>query len=104
MGGQAAVALQPETLSSENLAARLSWRVPRVRFDDTPLSEAVAAFNAYSDTRLDLDPALGSLRIGGIVRADNTDTFLRLLASEFGIEALRGDGRIQLVRKRTANE
>lgn len=75
----------PEAMPEDEVETRLAWRVPRIRFADTPLSEAVAVFNRYSSSRLVLDPALAELRIGGVVRADNTDSFLRLLKNEFGI-------------------
>jgi len=68
------------------LADRLAWRVPRLEFSGTPLAEALALFNRHSAVHLSLaDPRLGTLKLSGIVRADNTDTLLQLLQSEFGL-------------------
>lgn len=90
----------PIALAAEEVAERLSWRAPRIRFSNTPLVEAVQVFNRHSAARLVLDPELGGLRIGGSVRADNTDSFLLLLSAEFGITPEDGaDGTVRLRRR-----
>jgi transmembrane sensor len=76
----------PEDVPLHELESRLSWRIPPLRFSNTPLAEAVALFNQHSSARLVLDPALAGLRIGGAVRPGNIEPFLLLLKNEFGIE------------------
>jgi transmembrane sensor len=89
----------PEEIAPHELESRLAWRAPRIHFVNTPLSEAVALFNQHSSAKLMLEPTLAELRIGGVVRADNTDPFLRLLKREFEIEGtLNADGTIRLRR------
>jgi transmembrane sensor len=91
-------------VDEKELHERQSWRVPRLEFVGTPLADAVATFNEHAarwtDTRLELgDPNLSQLRLSGIIRADNTEILLRVLATEFGISAERRDDVIVL-RKR----
>jgi transmembrane sensor len=78
----------PQSLSPAELSQRLAWRIPRLEFTRTPLREAIALVNPYNAVKLSLaDPALGEIRISGLLRADNTDTLLRLLEGEHGIRA-----------------
>ena len=85
-----------------DLAEQLAWRVPRLELNDTPLREAVALFNRHSRVRLELaTPALGDLRVSGVVRADNTPALLQLLRADYGIEAEpTGDRAFVLSRRR----
>ena len=110
----AAVAVAPDDLvpnapapvvlavSAPELAERLAWRVPRLEFNDTPLREAVVLFNRHGNVRLSLAaPALGELRVSGVVRADNTSALLQLLRADYGVEAQRlGEGEFVLSRPR----
>ncbi|MBI4622655.1 MAG: FecR domain-containing protein [Verrucomicrobia bacterium] len=90
----------PESIAAIELAAHLSWRAPRIRFSNTPLFEAVAIFNQRNSEKLVIDEALAELRIGGVVRADNTRTFLIFLKNEFGIEPTAGPGGTIQLRRR----
>jgi transmembrane sensor len=79
-----------QSLSPAELSQRLAWRIPRLEFTRTPLREALDMVNVYNSVKLALaDPALGEIRISGLLRADNTDTLLRLLEAEHGIRAER---------------
>ena len=40
----------------------------RVRFDDTPLADAVAEMNRYNHTAIEIDPAIADTRISGSFR------------------------------------
>jgi transmembrane sensor len=88
--GPAAVTSMPATA----LADALSWQKPRFEFSSTPLSVAVDAFNrraaSRSGPRLSIgDPALAAVRIGGSLRADDVEDFVRLLGYTEGIRAER---------------
>ncbi len=79
-------------LSAADIQARLAWRVPRLKFAATPLAQVVAMFNEHAvvgrDARLVLAPGTpADLRVSGVLRADDVDSLLRLLAGEFGISA-----------------
>jgi transmembrane sensor len=89
-------------VSAPELAEQLAWRVPRLEFNDTPLREAVELFNRHGNVRLTLAaPALGDLRVSGIVRADNAPALLQLLRADYGVEAQRlGDREFELSRPR----
>jgi transmembrane sensor len=80
-------------LSAAEIGDRLAWRAPRLEFTRTPLSEVLPLVNRHNRAQIRLaDPALGQVRISGILRADNLDTLLQLLEDEY---ALRGEWRGQ---------
>lgn len=85
-GTAAAVMPRITRVSPSEMEARLSWRVPRLEFNATPLEEAVALMNRHGRTRLVLeDRALGSLQVSGTVRADNALALVRLLELQYGL-------------------
>ncbi len=88
-----------EQLSAPEVARELAWRMPQLTLSATRLSEVIPVFNRYGPERLVLDPALGELRLGGVLRADNTPALLSLLKNEFGVEAERRDGALWLCRR-----
>ena len=100
-GYRCVVALEQEVAGVPEVAGytqaerdeRLSWRVPRLEFSATPLVQALPMFNDYARVKLVIaDPSLEGLELSGVLRADNTDSLLRLLEREFGIKAEpRGD-------------
>jgi transmembrane sensor len=68
-------------VSSEEIRRRLDWQAPRLKFDETALTEVVAEFNRRNRHQLVLgDNAVGAERIGGSFRPDNVEAFVRLLA------------------------
>lgn len=76
---------------------RLAWRSGYLAFDDTRLQDAVAEFNRYNSRQLVIaDPALADMRIGGNLRANNVDAFVRVLEQGFPIDARPEDKRILL--------
>jgi transmembrane sensor len=98
--GNAAPAQQVTTLSKTDIEQHLAWRVPRLEFAGTPLAQALPMFNQHGRVQLSLaDPALGQLQLSGVLRADDTETLLRLLEGEFGLIAESSGGEI-LIRRR----
>ncbi len=93
-------ALAIESVSAPEVSERLSWRIPRLEFTQTPLVEVIEMINKHGRARLSLgDRSLGGFRISGVLRADHIDTLLRLLDAEDGIKAEhRPDGEIVLSR------
>lgn len=99
-----ATAPQVEAMTASELSERLAWRAPKLEFTGTPLSEAIALLNeqaikaaavGYEAPRYAIaDPSIGSLRISGLFRVDNTESFVRLLENGFGIVAESRDGKI----------
>jgi transmembrane sensor len=87
----------PMALSSDEIAQRLAWRAPKLEFSELPLAEAIALINRYNRVQFAIaEPGLARLRISGVFRADNTDTFVRLLEGTCGIQAERSGDRILL--------
>jgi transmembrane sensor len=83
-----------------DIAQRLSWRVPRLRFSGTPLVEAIPLFNRHSSLQLVIgDPEVGNLKLSGTLRADNTDSLVQLLQIEFAIKA-EPRGKFEIVLRR----
>jgi transmembrane sensor len=89
-------------IDEAEMTERLSWRVPRLDLSGTTLDVAVETFNRHSKVKLVIgDPSLARLQVSGIVRADQADALVRLLADNFGVTAdLRGNERVLLRRAR----
>lgn len=103
------VALQPvaaaapavQTVAPAQIAERLAWLNPRVEFSGAPLTEVVAVLNRYNRTRFTLgDPALAGVPLSGLFRADDPETFTRLLETGFGITSERRGDEIILRKGR----
>ncbi|MDP3073052.1 MAG: FecR domain-containing protein [Opitutaceae bacterium] len=87
-------------LTAAELDRRLAWRVPLLEFSDAPLAEVVRLFVEHGRVRLAIgDPALRNVRVSGILRADNTDALLQLLAADHAIEIESRAGEIILRRR-----
>ncbi len=73
------------TLTAEELAERLSWRVPRLDFADATIATAAKLFNAHSALKLRVvDEGIAEQRITGVFRVDNVEGFVRAL--EVGLD------------------
>ena len=60
--------------------------MPRLEFSELPLAEAVQLMNRHNRVRFTIpDPDVSRLRISGPFRADNIETFVRLLEGTCGI-------------------
>jgi transmembrane sensor len=87
-------------LAARESDQKLSWRVPRLQLNDTPLREVVAAINAHTAARLELaDAELGSLEVCGVLRVDNIDTLLTMLERNYGVRAERNDAGVAILRR-----
>jgi transmembrane sensor len=101
------VELAPKTTSppvvkpvdASEVAELLAWRAPRFEFTGTPLAEAVALMNRHNVVQLVIvDPAIAGLEVSGYFRADNDETFLRLIEQGLGLKSER-DGHKVLLRR-----
>lgn len=92
--------VQAESMAAAEMAERLAWRVPRLEFSGTPLSEAIVMFNRYNRVQFALaEPALRDLKVSGFLRADKTETFIRLLETDFNLTAERRDADEIVLRR-----
>jgi transmembrane sensor len=88
-------------LSADEINRRLAWRVPRFEFTGTPLAKVVQMFNERGYLHLTLgDPALENVCVSGVLRADNAEALLQLLAADHGVESDRSANTIVLWRQR----
>lgn len=75
-------------ISSEDVRRELAWQVPMLKFDETPLAEAIVEFNRRNRHQLVLgDTAVGAELIGGKFSPDNVEAFVRLLAVTNNVRA-----------------
>jgi transmembrane sensor len=76
-----------------------AWEHGRVEFEATPLAEAASEMNRYSKSHVTVaDPDTAQLRVGGVFRAGDSDEFVRIVTSAFGLEADHRGGDIVLSR------
>jgi len=87
-------------VSAVEFQDRMGWRVPRLDLSGTPLSEVIPVFKKHSGVTIVLDdPSIGDIKLSGVLRADNIDALLQLLASNYGILSTpRGPGEIVLAK------
>jgi transmembrane sensor len=98
--------LPPVTLvSPQEFSERLVWRTPKLEFSEVPLSEAVAIINresiASDEKRVRFvvaDESLARLPVSGVIAADSTDTFVRLLQGTLPINAERTGDTVILTK------
>lgn len=77
----------------------LAWRDGLLRFDQTPLRDAVAEFNRYNKRQLVIeDAAVGDVRIGGTIQASNVQSFTRLLHDAYGLRIERTSQSVKISR------
>ena len=88
------------TLTPGQIDERMAWRVPRLDLSGTPLDEVIALFNQYGHANFVLaDPALGRLRLTGVLRVDHPELLVRVVERDLGIRAERRDsGEILLFK------
>ncbi len=94
-----------QAIHSVDSSANLSWARGDIVFRRTPLADAVAEINRYTETKLQFaDPTLGQLQINGVFHISDIDTFLLALDTAFGVKVSgAGDGNVRiLTRKKNA--
>jgi transmembrane sensor len=84
----------------DEVGRALSWREGYLEFQETPLPQAVAAFNRYAVKRIEIeDPRLNSIRIGGRFRCMDAEAFLALLQQGFPVAVTRDGNHVGLHRR-----
>ena len=87
-----------DTVSAQEIARVTAWQPRQLEFNDAPLAQVVAAFNASNRIKMVVDdPRLASLPVGASLRSDNIAGFVRMLQVSFHVTAEhRADGVIVL--------
>lgn len=75
----------PPRLDRPSIKAVTAWRSGQILLDDTPLSQAIAEMNRYSDRPLAIEGKAGDVRVTGIFRAGESQAFARTVAAQFGL-------------------
>lgn len=88
----------PALKSKADLTKVSSWRQGQVVFDNDTLETAVAEVNRYSPLRIELgDARLGGLRVSGVFKAGNSESFVETVTGHYPIQvAARDASRIVL--------
>jgi transmembrane sensor len=74
---------QVERVAVEAMQKSLAWQGPWLRFVETPLAKVVDRFNEHNRIQLELgDASLAARPVDGNFRADNVETFIRLIESD----------------------
>ena len=82
------------SISTGESDRRLAWRTGMLAFNGETLLQATAEVTRQTGLTFEFaDPALGQLRIGGYIKADDPVAFLQLLRDNFGIVADRPTAR-----------
>lgn len=69
-------------------ASATSWTTGRLRFQGTPLAEAIAEVNRYTETKIILDAgAMGDERVSGVFDTGDTKAFVSAVTELFGLSA-----------------
>lgn len=77
------------------------WVSGMLSFDDTPLADAVAEANRYSERKIVLgEPELASLKVTGGFKAGDQDAIAEALAVGFGLRVERAPGGDLVLRRR----
>ncbi|MDN2697994.1 FecR domain-containing protein [Janthinobacterium sp. SUN073] len=87
-------------LASVSAQAVGNWRDGRLNFENATLAEALAEFERYGDTGLQLDdPALAGMRLNGSFDARQPAQFAAALPLALPVRLLRQDGKLHIVAR-----
>jgi transmembrane sensor len=103
LGTPGAVRPVVRAISDAELSERLDWLSPHLELSGVPLGEAVQLMNRYNRVRLVIDPTdadLARLQVSGYFRANNVDTFLRLIGPTLEVTTDRVGDTITLRKAR----
>jgi transmembrane sensor len=90
---------QAVEIQAADPAQVFSWRSGRLIYRDRPLGDVIADLNAQFPTAIRLeDPALGDIRVSGVLVLDDQSAVIRRLALLAPITALPSAGEILLRR------
>ncbi len=73
------------------------WARGMVRFDATPLAQALQAFERYGDTGLIVDPRVAALTVGGSFKSNDPAAFARMLPRMLPVRLLPRPGGIVVI-------
>lgn len=94
---QFAVADPATIISTVDVEELVRWREGRVRFDATPLRDAVREMNRYSPVEIRIsDATLDDIKVSGVFRTGQSDSFVSALSEIFPVRVERTETAIEL--------
>jgi len=91
---QAETAPVKATLAAAEVSQALAWQDRRLEFDAAPLSAIVQEFNRYNVHQIVIaanSPELARMEFAGSFRADDPETFIKLIRTRTSIAVERGE-------------
>jgi transmembrane sensor len=87
----------PATVDHPALDRALAWQRREIALDDTPLPEAVAEMNRYSERPLVIErPEAARVHVTGLFRAGDSLSFARAVAEAYRLEVVELSDRIAI--------
>jgi transmembrane sensor len=87
-------------VTTVDVSRAVAWESGHLVFSDEPLSSVVARINRYAIRPVEVDPDIGKLRISGVFRTGDLDTFVDTVTRYLPVVAsVRDDGGITLHHK-----
>ena len=87
-----------EIVTPTQLTRDLAWRVGRIAFDNKTLKDAADEFSRYSDTHIQIDPAIADRTITGLFVSNDPVGFARAAALSLNLQANVSEGVIRITR------
>lgn len=85
-------------VESPNLAPLLAWHTGQAMFENETLANAVAEMNRYSTVKLLVtDPAIMRLRLSGVYRVGDNDSFARSVCALLPVRLQRAGDHLEFV-------
>jgi transmembrane sensor len=86
-----------ETVSLDRASA---WEAGQLVFEDEPLSAVAERVSRYAERKIVVDPSAGGMKISGVFRAGDVDTFVDAVTHYLPVTATRReDGDVALDRR-----
>jgi transmembrane sensor len=87
-----------EMVTRTQLTRDLAWRVGRIAFDNKTLRDAADEFSRYSDTHIQIDPAIAHRTITGLFVSNDPVGFARAAAMSLNLRADVSEREVRITR------
>lgn len=94
----AAPAASP-TVSATSLERATAWETGQLAFEDEPLGAVAERVSRYAGSPLKVSPEVAGMRLSGVFKAGDIETFVDVVQSYLPVEADRASGEITLQYK-----
>jgi transmembrane sensor len=85
-------------IDEPSLPRLIAWQSGQAVFENDTLEDAAREMNRYSTVALSVpDPAAARLRLSGVYRIGDNETFARSVAALLPVKIVKADGRIRLI-------